>query len=403
MWALLAVMLAALGCSFFFSSSETAFFSLKEEQVLRLKEMHPMVGERVVSLLSDRSHLLTVVLFGNMLVNVAYASVSVIVSMLVGGGGVRSATVEAGALLVLILFGEVFPKYLALAMPERIAGLFAVPLGVAGNVLGPLAGWLGGLAAVDVGEDVDELTDEDLDMLVRLVGEQGEISFVEERMIRGILHLKRIRVSRIMTPRPEVVAIPIGASIEEALALARRYRFSKIPVYRETLDDVIGVLHTKDLLLKNAQRLEHLVRTPPLVVPEGASIGALLKTFREERRNFAIVVDEYGGLAGVVSLEDVMEELIGEISDKYDTERPMVEKVSASVYRVSGRMPLHEWSETFGVDVDLDDVDTVGGLVVAFLDRTPRPGDVVDVDGIRLRVEDVRHHRVVNLLVEDRR
>jgi len=250
--------------------------------------------------------------------------------------------------------------------------------------------------------DEDRLTSEEIRILVERGGEQGVIEAEEEQMIGAVLELGQRRVHEVMVPRIDIAALAADAPLDELVDTIVREGHSRIPVYEETIDNVIGILYAKDLLpyLKGVDHpppTRTLLRTP-LFVPESMSIDDLLHSLQRRKVHIAIVLDEYGGTAGLVTIEDLIEEIVGEIQDEYDVEEPMIETLSEDQARIDGRASVDDLVEHFDISLngsDREEYDTVGGLVYHHIGGVPKVGDTVDVDGtVTLTVESTDGRRV---------
>jgi magnesium and cobalt exporter, CNNM family len=320
--------------------------------------------------------------------------------------------VTAIVALFTILFGELVPKALAFAYAERLAFLFAVPIDVLGRVLAPLVWLLTTLTqaitrlfgiADSQGERV---TAEELMILVERGSEQGVIEAEEQQMIGAVLELGERRVHEVMIPRIDIKAVPLTASFDEMIEVIVNEGHTRVPVYDETIDNVMGILYAKDLLpaLAKGTRpdIRSILRTPQFV-PESISVDDLLHSFQRSKVHIAIVLDEYGGTAGLVTIEDLIEEIVGEIQDEYDLEEePMIVPVGDNEARVDGRASVDDLGEHFSVELngaDSDEYDTVGGLVYHLVGGIPSVGDVVEIDGLTLTVETTDGRRVGKVLV----
>ena len=317
--------------------------------------------------------------------------------------------------LFTILFGELIPKALAFAYAERLAFLFAVPVDVLGRVLSPLV-WLLTTITQAVTRlfgisdmQQERMTAEELMILVERGGEQGVIEAEEQQMIGAVLELGEQRVHEVMVPRIDIKAVPSTATLDEIVDVIVAGGHSRIPVYDENVDSIAGILYAKDLIpfLSRGEQPEiKSILREPLFVPESISVDDLLHNFQRGKVHIAIVLDEYGGTAGLVTIEDLIEEIVGEIQDEYDTEEPMIEAMSDDEARVDGRASVDDLTEHFGVDLDGADreqYDTVGGLVYHEIGGVPKVGDTVEVDGLTLTVESTDGRRVGKVLVVRRR
>ncbi|HEU4919976.1 MAG TPA: hemolysin family protein [Candidatus Limnocylindrales bacterium] len=312
-----------------------------------------------------------------------------------------------------IVFGELVPKTLALATPERYALLLAGPVEVMGRLLRPIV-WalerVTGLVnrVLGVGDiDQNQISTEELKLLVERGGEQGILEAEEEQMIHAVIELGDRRVHEVMVPRIAMAAVPASASLDEAIGTIVEHGHSRIPVYEESVDEIVGILYAKDLLpffresAGSRPELRSLLR-PPVYIPESMTVDDLLHEFQRRKVHIAIVLDEYGGTAGLVTIEDLLEEIVGEIQDEYDAEEPMVVQLSDDEARVDGRASVDDLVDLFDTDLGLEDedeYDTVGGLIYHRIGGVPAPGDQVVVDGLTLTVESTDGRRVGKVLV----
>jgi len=234
--------------------------------------------------------------------------------------------------------------------------------------------------------------------------EQGEIEREEQQMIDKVFVFGDKEAADVMVPRPEVVAVSASLPPEQALAAVLESPYTRYPVYRETLDDVVGVLHVRDLFSAMHDRglagvkLEDLLR-PAFIVPETKDLASLLQDFRRTNNHFSVVVDEYGGLAGICTLEDLLEEIVGEIEDEFDVSEEQIEQIDDDTYRVDGMFPIDEFNDRFGTELPDDDFHTLAGFVFGQLGRAPQPGDDTEYDGMRFDVLEVDGNRIEKIVV----
>ncbi|HET7142187.1 MAG TPA: hemolysin family protein [Candidatus Limnocylindria bacterium] len=233
--------------------------------------------------------------------------------------------------------------------------------------------------------------------------DEDAIEEEEQEMISGVLHLDQAHVREIMVPRPDIVAVAIDTPLDEVVAIARRAGHSRIPVYRDSIDTIVGVVYAKDFLRFVGEgfaqaSLSELLR-PAYFVPESKRIGELLQDLRQGKVHLAVVVDEYGGTAGLVTIEDILEEIVGEIQDEYDRELPLLERVGPAEIIVDGRIAIDEVAEIFATEFEDGDVETIGGFVQQQLGRIPKAGESVRFDGLMIEVQAVEHHRIRKLRV----
>jgi CBS domain containing-hemolysin-like protein len=334
----------------------------------------------------------------------------VVFNWLGAGWAAVGFTVGVMVLVTYVLVG-VGPRTLGRQHPYRVALATAGPVRGLVRLLGPLASLLILLGnAITPGRGFREgpfATEVELRELVDLAEQRGVVEHGERNMIHSVFELSDTIAREVMVPRTEVVWIERGKSVRQALALALRSGFSRIPVIGENVDDVIGIAYLKDLAARAQEpqarntKVEELMRSPTFV-PESKPVDELLREMQARRTHMAIVIDEYGGTAGLVTIEDILEEIVGEIADEYDTERPPVEWLDDDTARVTARMAVEDLSELFGVEVpDLGDVETVGGLLARELGRVPIPGASVQVAGLTLTAETTggRRNRIDTVLV----
>jgi putative hemolysin len=254
--------------------------------------------------------------------------------------------------------------------------------------------------------DQNQISTEELKLLVERGGEQGILEAEEEQMIHAVIELGDRRVHEVMVPRIAMAAVPAASTMDDAIGTIVEYGHSRIPVYEESVDEIVGILYAKDLLpflragVADRPDIRSLLRTP-VYIPESMTVDDLLHEFQRRKVHIAIVLDEYGGTAGLVTIEDLLEEIVGEIQDEYDTEEPMVVRLSDDEARLDGRASVDELSELFDTQLSLEDedeYDTIGGLIFHRIGGVPSPGDQVTVDGLTLTVETTDGRRVGKVL-----
>jgi putative hemolysin len=328
------------------------------------------------------------------------------------------ATVAAVILALLIItflhvvIGELVPKGIALGHPEATALAFSTPVRLFFVVMGPLVwllrrstelvlGWLG---QEPPGADHEAHSEAELRMLLSSSAEQGEIALGEQEMLYKVFDFADKEVADVMVPRPEVVALSIDLPPAEALEIVLDSPYTRYPVYRETIDQIVGILHVRDLVQAMHDpdgmrvNLEELLR-PATMVPETKDLAALLTEFRRSNQHMAIVIDEYGDVEGIVTLEDLLEEIVGEIEDEFDLPDETVERVDEDTIRIGGTFSIDDFNEEFDADLPIEDYHTIAGFVFGQLGRAAEPGDEVAHDGIVFRVDSVEGQRIDKLTV----
>jgi putative hemolysin len=311
-----------------------------------------------------------------------------------------------------LVLGELVPKAVALQRAERISGLIAIPIDALGRLLNPVV-WvlqvsanavarLFGVRPAPAGLFVH--TREDVRRTVEEAEDSGVIHEAEEEMLHRVFEFAGKEAHEVMVPRPEVVALSIDLPPADCLEAVIESPYTRYPVYRESVDRVVGILHLRDLFLAFRERgmeveIESLLR-PPFFVPETKDLGALLAEFRRLNQHMAIVVDEYGGMEGIVTLEDLLEEIVGDIEDEFDLPDESVEQVDEKHVRIHGTFTIDDFNEQFGTHLPNEDYHTIAGFVFGQLGRAPEEGDEVGYDGLGFRVLDVEGTRIEKLEVE---
>ena len=409
-----------------FSATEIALVTLRRSRIQQLIDEGNRAAIRVQHLKANPGRFLAVIQVGiNFLgfLASAFAAVSLVdgaadffrqFGLLADAAeGIALVSVTIVLTLFTIVFGELVPKQIGLAHAERVAFSTARLMEFLGTIFGPLVNaltlvtrYISRLFRADIPAD-ERISSEELRLIIEQGGEQGILEAEEEQMIHAVIELGEQRVHEVMLPRIAMVTLAADATIGEAIDLIVAEGHSRIPVFDGSIDEIIGIVYAKDLLpfLKaNAPEpppLRSLLR-PPVFVPESMTVDDLLHELQRRKVHIAIVLDEYGGTAGLVTIEDLIEEIVGEIQDEYDEEEPMVERLSEDEARVDGRASIDDLVELFETQVpieDEDEYDTVGGLIYHRIGGVPRPGDQVALDGLILTVEKTDGRRVSKVLV----
>lgn len=407
LWIAIPLLALLLAASAFFSGSETAFFSLQRETVLQLKDSSRRRANRVAALLEAPRELLATILFGNLVVNVLFYSTTALVAydLATTGRAVAAAAVGASGLVAVVVFGEVAPKAVALSFRKQIAQLFSGPLLATYNILRPVRFAVGSLVraltavVLRVAAPPERITREELSMLVEATREEGHIPPQEGELIEEVMSLNETRVREVMVPRVDIVALPEKSTLGDLAEVFRRTRRTKIPVYSGDIDRIVGVASVKAAILEPAESLADVTRKA-VFVPEAKTAESLLNEFQKNRTSMAVVVDEYGGTAGIVTLADLAEEIVGPIGDEYEAPEQLVEEIGAGCYRLAGDLSIREWNELFNADLENERLSTLGGFIVSLLGHVPRKGDSAVYHNVRFTVEEVRKHRIVSVRAE---
>jgi putative hemolysin len=311
-----------------------------------------------------------------------------------------------------VVVGELVPKSATLRYSERVALAVAAPVRGFFLIARPIV-WilqkstekiLGVFGIEPVGNDLEVYSEPELKMLVSSATEHGELEAGEQEMLYKVFDFADKEAADVMVPRPEVVAIEIDLPPEEALKVTLESPYTRYPVYRGSLDNIVGILHVRDLFTALHDRglaeveIEGIMR-PAYMVPETKDLAALLTEFRRVNQHMAIVVSEYGGMEGIVTLEDLLEEIVGEIEDEFDLPDESVEQIDDDTIRIHGTFPIDDFNEQFKSDLPDEDFHTVAGFVFGQMGRMPEPGDELDHHGLHFRVEDVEGSRIESLTV----
>jgi putative hemolysin len=402
----------------FFVAAEYGLVTARRTKIKELEERGSRRARSVMLLLSDPPRFIAAMQLGVTATSLAIGALGEPVLAQIFDPWLASVIAFAFAFLIItflhVVIGELMPKGIALRHSERVALAVSAPVRGFFVVLYPLI-WLLqrstelGLRALGqkppAGEDA-ALSEAELRMLLSRSAEEGEIEHEEREMLYKVFDFADKEVADVMVPRPEVVALSIDLPPEECLRAAVESPFTRYPVYRGSLDEIVGVLHVRDLFreahrpadMHNVQ-LESLVR-PAHIVPETKDLAALLHEFRREKEHMAIVVDEYGAMEGIVTLEDLLEEIVGEIEDEFDLPDESVEQLADGRVRIDGTFPIDDFNEQFSVGLPDEDYHTLAGFVFGRLGRAPEPGDEVEHDGFRFTVAQIEGSRIERLEVE---
>ena len=393
--------------SAFFSGAETALFSLDRQQLSAYAGSRNPFRRLVTRLLSEPRKLLVTVLLGNLLVNVSFYAVASARALTFAREGHAIAGTVFGVMtpVAVIVLGEVTPKTLALGFGGTISTTAAPILLVLRTLFWPIrvviaaiARVLGNLLAARHPRGT-YVTPEELKMLITTSETQGVIDRNESTMMQELVDFGNVLVRDVMVPRVDMVMFQKDRPARELREIIRRTRHSKIPVYGTSVDDIVGIVASREALLERDRPIEELLGRV-YFVPETKTVESLLAEFRQEKRSSAVVVDEYGGTAGLVTLEDVVETIVGEIHDEYDRIEPTVTELGEDRYLLSGRLAIADWTGMFGLSVADRRLATLGGLVIRLLGHLPHEGEQVCYGNVQFTVKRMRGRGVEEVLVE---
>jgi putative hemolysin len=400
----------------FFVAAEYGLVTARRTRIIELQHQGNRRARDVLRITGDPPRFIAAMQLGVTLTSLAIGALGESVLTKEFDTWVATALAIALSYLILTFFhvviGELVPKGVALSHSEGTALWVSAPVRAFFTVAQPLIWVLQGSTEVvlrvfgveQVGAERDVLSEAELRMLVSRSTREGEIEVGEQQMIDKVFVFGDKDAADVMVAKPDVTAISADMPAEEALVTVLDHPYTRYPVFRETIDDVIGVLHVRDLFSAIHERgltdvrLEDLLR-PAYVVPETKDLASLLQDFRRTNNHFAIVIDEYGALAGICTLEDLIEEIVGEIEDEFDVPEQTIVQVDDDTWRLDGRFPIDDFNERFGTEIPEEDFHTVAGFVFGQLGRAPEPGDDVPYDGLRFDVLEVDGNRIEQIAV----
>jgi putative hemolysin len=398
------LMLILLGSSAFFSGSETAFINLSSRQIRLLKKSEHKLQKLVVSLLGKRRKLLNCFLLGNMTVNVLFFAVSsTLIIRLKDYGGLAAVFAAVLSFAGVLLLGEILPKSLAYANSRNFCVAAALPAYLCLQVFGPIELVFKVIILepalrllLGPARHPKEITVGEFKSLIETTRKQGLISADENRLFTEVIELGFLKVRHVMRPRVDMIACDVTESSKAAQQKMNENHLIRLPVYVRSIDNIVGLVHLRQILLRGEVELDKIVQEVNFV-PEQKTVESLLEFFRRSRTDMAIVVDEYGGIAGSVRLEDIAEELLGQIEPTDQTE--LFEQTGPFEYRLSGNVAIHDWVDVLGIDLAQTRMVTIGGLVTALLGKIPKPGDSTSLKNLKFTVERVKQHRIETLVL----
>ena len=397
-------------CSAFFSACEVAYFSLNSLQLNEMSEKKGHLGRIVNSLLEKPRELLITIYIGNEFVNIAISVVVTSIAINVFGNLGVGIAIGVGTLLLLV-FGDIIPKSISLKFSQPYALFSAYPLTIFAKIVQPaqklFSIWtekiISYMGILPHGLKESPITDEEFRAMVQVGEGEGVIDSDERELIQNVIEFGETTVDEIMTPKIDMFTVGIEDSLDDILPRIIENFYSRVPVYGEDEEGILGILYTKDLT-----RLKHLPREKvslksilhdTISVPQSKKIKEMLEEFRRMKRHMAIVLDEYGSVCGLVTLEDILEELVGEIDSEMRHEELPLKRLNENHYRIVGAYSLAEFNESFQSDLPENDYDTVGGYVFGLFGRIPRSGESTTVDRFKFRVEKMKGSRILSLFI----
>ena len=405
----LAVLALLIAFSAMLNGAEAAYFSLGRARLKRMKE-GTEASHAPIPLIDRLNELLVTLLVGITIIDIGASALAALLAERVVGP--RWAILVETVVMVLLLttFAEVLPMTIAVKRPEQFLAVAGRPVAWLGALVKPVRPLLAGLTELVVRligrgdrRPEPELTEDELRTLVDVGTSEGVVERAEREMIHKVFELEDTLVRSVMVPRTDMFCLDVTTPVGQILPALREHLHSRVPVYERSIDVIVGILYTKDLLPYVAglppefDLRAHL--HPPYFVPESKRADALLHEFQAKKLHLAIVVDEYGGTAGLVTLEDLLEELVGEIADEYDEPERLIHRVDASTFRVAGKLSIEALNSAAGLAISSEGYDTVGGWVLDLFGRVPREGERVSRGDVTVTVEKVERTRVIEVLV----
>ena len=400
--------------SAFFSASEIAFVAANRLKVEVKARQQGLVGRHILGFLARPADFLTTVLVGNNVALVVYSTVMAVQlqaplerllqdQLHIPASGLEAGVLVAQSLLagtIVLFVGEILPKTITREMADRVLMLLALPLVAIRTLLLPLvsvAGWISKMLARMLGADevpFSHLPRRAFELVIEEGRQSGSLGLDEDEttLVTNVFELHAKRVKESMTPRTEIVAADQDTSVEEFRSMCIESGFSKVPVYRQNIDNIIGIAFAHDLF-NNPASIAEIVR-PVKFVPEAKPARKLFREFRETHSSIVIVIDEYGGTAGLVTREDLLEELFGDIQDEFDSEDVLIRKLDSHTYQASGRTEIDELNEVHSLGLPTGDYETIAGLVLEYTGRIPEPQEEFDVGGFRFTILQASSSRI---------
>ena len=398
---LLVVLLLGSG---FFSASETSLMSLSKIRIRYMEDEGVKGAKLVGSLIEKSSDLLSSILVGNNIVNIAATSVSTSLFInIFGDGGVAIAT--AVMTVLVLVFGEITPKTIAANSPEKVAVVVSKPISIIMKITKPIV-WvfnlLTGIIFKIMGIDNDGvkpfITEEELKAMVNVSHEEGVLEMEEREIINNVFQFGDMQAKEAMIQRLDMVAIDIEDSYDEIIELFKSEKLSRLPVYQESIDDIVGILNIKDIIFLSDEEIENFdikdyVREA-FFTYEFKKITQLLEEMKKEKTQMAIVVDEYGGTAGLLTIEDLVEVIVGDIDDEYDEEEEEIVKINDNEYLVEGSTKISDVNEQLGINLASEAFDSIGGFIIGYLKRIPEENEIIEVEDVKFKVESIDKNRI---------
>jgi CBS domain containing-hemolysin-like protein len=394
-----------------FSSAETALTSMNIIKIKQLQNKEKKDAEVLERLMHKTPKILATILIGNNIVNIAATAIATELTFKLISG--KNATVFTTVVMttLILIFGEITPKTYSSHYPEKVAMKLGKPLEILSVVLYPvlkilttITNFIIKLFGGDIKGTKTLVSEEEIKTLVDVGEEAGIIERDEREMINSIFEIGDIEVTEVMIPRIDMIYLEEESTLEETLSVVMKYGYSRIPVIKDTIDNVVGILYAKDLLIyskKNSSNFDilKLIRGA-YYVPESKKVSDLLKEMQKEKVHIAIILDEYGGTLGLVTIEDILEEIVGDILDEYDNEIEFIEHLGENSLIVNAKASIEQINEILAVNLPEEEYESIGGFVFNLLGRVPVKGDEIELGDIKIKVLNVQNRRIKQLEIK---
>jgi len=403
------ILIILLILSGFFSGSEVALISLTKLKVRQMLNQKKAGASFVNKLKQDPQRMLATILIGNNLANVGASALATSVMIKIFEN--YAVGIATGIMTFLILvFGEITPKSIAAKNNELISRMVAAPIWYLSIVLAPILNILDkflnrvfNILGIKTQEKV--ITEEDIISMVKIAEQEGSIKEIEEKMIKRIFKFDDINVSEIATPRKDMIMLESKTKLKDAFKIFMKKNHTRIPVYEKNRDNVVGIAHIKDLM-KNVQEKKNInvskIMYKPYFVPEVKKLSDLLRQFQKRKEHLAMVVDEHGSITGLVTLEDILEEIVGEIMDETDIIAPNIKKTRKNLWAVNGKTDIDEINEKLQMKLEGKGYDTISGFILKRMGKIPKEGDEIIYNRFKIKIDELQEHRISKVIVEKR-
>ncbi|KEI01311.1 HlyC/CorC family transporter [Clostridium botulinum] len=400
------ILLILIGLSALFSASETALTSLSKIRIRQMKEEGIKRAEIVDKLVDNTNKMLSAILVGNNVVNIGASALAT--SIAINQFGEKGVTISTVVMTIIVLiFAEITPKSLASNNPEKVSLGVAKYIEFITIVLNPIAVVFTYITKVilkifRVNADTSKpfITEEELKTMLDVSHEEGVLEVTERKMIYNVFEFGDSQVKDVMIPRADIVALDINSSYDEIMQTFRIQQFSRIPIYEEEIDNVIGILHVKNLVLASKENF-HIrdIIHESYFTYEYKKTTELFEEMRKQRISLTIVLDEYGGTVGLITMEDLVEEIVGDIEDEYDEHNIGIEVIKEDEYIIDGSIKIDEVNDMIGTNIESEDFDTIGGFVIGELGRFPEQGEMIEYMNLKFIIEEIDRNRIKKLKV----